>query len=184
MKYNHNLPNDIKVIRIEEKNAHFNIINSPKVKEYAYFFSFGEKCHPFCAPLMTSSGEDLDIDMMKKGALLFKGKHNFKRYCTKPNPRTMFEREVLVSKIEENTLYKANFFPEISYVYYIKSKGFLRYQVRLIMGQLFSLGRGETELEEIKKSLTGDYDKPLRHIAPSSGLILNKIEFKLQNINH
>jgi len=178
IKYNHNLPNDINVIKIEEKDKHFNIINSSKLKEYAYLFSFGEKCHPFCAPLMAFYSTGLDINMMRKGALLFKGKHNFKRYCTKPNPKTMFEREVLVSKIEENNLYKANFFPEISYVYHIHSKGFLRYQVRLIMGQLFSLGRGEIELGEIKESLKGNYDKPLRHIAPSSGLILNKMEFK------
>ncbi|MCK5098661.1 MAG: tRNA pseudouridine(38-40) synthase TruA, partial [Desulfobacteraceae bacterium] len=141
-------------------------------------FSFGEKSHPFCAPLMSSFQDDLDLDLMKKGALLFKGKHNFKKYCTKPNPGAIFEREVLKSKIEENNIYKANFFPAKSYAYHIHSKGFMRYQVRLIMGQLFSLGRGEIGLSEIKESLEGRDDKPLRHIAPSSGLILNKMEFE------
>ena len=108
---------------------------------------------------------------------MFKGKHNFKKYCTKPGVKTYFEREILVSKIEENTLFKASFFPAKSYVYRIHSKGFLRYQVRLIMGQLFSLGREEISLDTIIESLNGNDKKPLRHIAPSSGLILNKIEF-------
>ena len=176
--FNQNLPNDIKVIKIEEKDKYFNIINAPRVKEYIYLFSFGEKCHPFCAPLITSFQNNLDLDLMKQGALLFEGKHNFIKYCTKPTPKTAFEREVLVSKIEDNTIFKANFFPAKSYAYHIHSKGFLRYQVRLIMGQLFSLGRGEIGLSEIKESLKGHDNEPLRHIASSSGLILNKIEFE------
>ncbi|MCP3876623.1 MAG: tRNA pseudouridine(38-40) synthase TruA [Desulfobacteraceae bacterium] len=176
--FNQNLPNDIRVIKIEEKDKNFNIINTPKIKEYIYLFSFGEKNHPFCASLMSSFQDNLDIDGMKKGALLFKGKHNFRRYCTKPNPGTRFEREILVSKIKENTLFKANFFPTESYAYHIHSKGFLRYQVRLIMGQLLSLGRGEIDLDDIKDSLKGHNNEPLRHIAPSSGLILNTIKFE------
>ncbi len=176
--FNQNLPNDIKVTKIEEKDKNFNIINAPRVKEYIYLFSFGEKIHPFCASLMSSFQDDLDIEMMKQGALLFKGKHNFKQYCTKPSPSTSFDREVLVSKIEENILFKANFFPAKSYAYHIHSKGFLRYQVRLIMGQLLSLGRCEINLGEIERSLKGHDNKPLRHIAPASGLILNEIKFE------
>lgn len=176
-EFNQNLPNDIKVIKIEEKDKYFNIINTPKIKEYIYLFSFGEKNHPFCAPLMSSFQNDLDLDLMKQGALLFKGKHDFRKYCTKPNSKTRFEREVFVSRIERNTIFKANFFPVKSYAYHIHAKGFLRYQVRLIMGQLFSLGRGEIGLDEIRESLKGRDNHPLRYIAPSSGLILNKIEF-------
>lgn len=174
---NLNLPNDIKVLKIEEKNKNFSIINAPRTKEYIYLFSFEEKCHPFCAPLISSFQYHLDIEMMITGALLFVGKHNFIKYCTKPKPGATFERDILVSKIEENTLYKASFFPTKSYAYFIRSKGFLRYQVRLIMGQLLSLGRGEISLNDIKKSLKGNDNQPLRRIAPSSGLILNKIEF-------
>ncbi len=175
--FNNNLPNDIRIIGIEEKNRNFNIINSPRIKEYLYLFSYGEKCHPFCAPLIISFPENLDIDIMKKGALLFKGRHNFRQYCTKPGPETTFNRELLVSRIEENTVFKANFFPDKTYAYNVRAKGFMRYQIRLIMGQLLSLGRGEINLQDIKKSLKGKSDAPLRRIAPSSGLILNKIEF-------
>lgn len=175
--FNLNLPNDIKVIGIEEVDKKFNIINAPRIKEYTYLFSYGEKCHPFSAPLISSFQDYLDIDLMKEGALLFQGRHNFIQYCTKPRPGTLFDREVLVSKIEENTMYTANFFPDVSYVYRICSKGFMRYQVRLIMGQLLSLGRGEIGLTDIEESLKGENKQPLRHIAPSSGLILNKVEF-------
>ncbi len=175
--FNANLPNDINVLKIEEKDKNFNIIQAPRTKEYIYLFSYGEKCHPFCAPLISSFQGHLDIELMKTGALLFQGTHNFIKYCTKPTPAATFERKILVSKIEKNTMYQASFFPAKTFAYVIRSKGFLRYQVRLIMGQLLSLGRGEITIHDISESLKGLDHQPLRHIAPSSGLILNKIEF-------
>ncbi len=181
LDFNRNLPGDIRVTDIEAVDRKFNIINSVKIKEYLYLFSIGEKAHPFSAPLMSSFQDNLDIDVMKKGAMLFQGHHNFKSYCTKPKPGTIFKREVVVSKIEENNLFKANFFPLKSFAYHIHSKGFMRNQVRLIMGQLLSLGRGELALADIKESLKGQGSRPLRHIAPASGLILNSIEFDLSS---
>lgn len=176
--FNRNLPNDIRVKKIERVDRHFNIIQTPKIKAYIYLFSFGEKCHPFSAPIISSFQEDLDLGIMKEGAALFKGKHNFLKYCTRPTSGTVFEREILVSAIKVNTMFTANFFPAKSYAYHIHSKGFLRYQVRLIMGQLLCLGRGEAGLKDIEKSLRGDDHAPLRYIAPSSGLILNEVRFE------
>lgn len=175
--FNKNLPNDIRVLNIENVDKDFNIVNTPRIKEYIYLFSYGKKSHPFCAPLMSSFQHHLDIEMMQEGARLFRGQHNFIKYCTKPGRETKTKREVLESNIEENTIFKANFFPEKSYIYRIRSFGFLRYQVRLIMGQLLSLGRDEINLEDIRDSLKGKDNRPLRHIAPASGLILNDIEF-------
>ncbi|WP_300670339.1 tRNA pseudouridine(38-40) synthase TruA [Desulfoluna sp.] len=174
---NQNLPNDIRVLNIEEVDKHFSIINAPRTKKYTYLFAFGEKCHPFCAPLLCSFQEILDMDQMKKGALLFQGRHNFIKYCTKPKPGTVFDREVLVSKIEENTEITASFFPKTSYAFHIHSRGFMRYQVRLIMGQLLCLGRGEIDLDDIRESLTGKDARPLRQIAPASGLMLDRVDF-------
>ena len=122
--------------------------------------------------------EKLDIELMKEGAKLFEGEHNFRVYCTKPSPNAQFIRTIELSQIEENTTYTANFFPEKSYLYRVKSKGFMRNQVRLIMGQLIALGKGSKSLSEIKESLTGKHEKPLNFIAPASGLILNKVKFE------
>ncbi len=175
---NLNLPNDIRILKITETDRDFNILSAACTKEYIYLFSFGEKCHPFAASLVSAFPEILDIDTMKQGARLFEGRHNFIQYCTKPGPATQVEREVKDSRILKNTFYQASFFPETTYAYLIRAKGFLRYQVRLIMGQLRCLGRGETTLAAIRHSLTGKDPRPLRHIAPSSGLILNDLEFK------
>lgn len=176
-EFNRNLPADIRATKIEETDENFNIIQSPKTKEYMYLFSFGEKAHPFSASILSSFVEDLDIGLMKEGALLFQGKHNFKKYCTKPSSKTVFERKIAVSYIEENRIYQASFFPTQTWVYHIHAKGFMRNQIRLMMGQLLRLGRGEINLMDIRQSLKDPDDRPLEYIAPPSGLILSKVNF-------
>ena len=176
--FNLNLPQDIRVTDIEEVGANFNIIQHSKIKEYAYLFSFGSKNHPFCAPFMANFQFDLDIDKMKKGAQLFNGTHNFRNYCVRVSEKSTFEREILKAEIVENKLYTANFFPKKSYIFHIHGKGFLRHQVRLMMGAMIQLGRGEFSLGDIEQSLKeGNEHLQMDYSAPASGLILNDIHF-------
>ena len=73
---------------------------------------------------------------------------------------------------------KANFFPETTYVLKVQGAGFLRYQIRLIMGVLVELGKHNIALEFIINSLKEDNDRKfLRNIAPGSGLQLYDIKF-------
>ena len=175
---NKNLPPDIKVLDMEMVTEQFNIIQHSKQKEYLYLFSYGRKNHPFCAPLITNILDDLDIGLMQQGAKLFEGSNNFKNYCVSSSGNNLFERHLIQSEITVNTIYTANFFPETSYVFKVKGSGFLRYQIRLMMGTLFQLGKGELSLEDLKDSLLPETNKQMKNIAPASGLILNKIEFE------
>ena len=127
---------------------------------------------------MTFILEDLDIELMKEGAALFKGMHNFKLFTSKVSEQTTFERSVDTCEVIENLLYTANFFPEKSYVIRVKGNGFIRYQIRFIAGTLFKLGMHQITLEDIKKALCGEGEKPVGYMAPASGLILNNMEFK------
>ena len=176
--FNSNAPQDIRILSIKEINTEFNIIQAPKIKEYIYLFSFGEKNHPFVASLLVGLEENLNVELMKKGARLFEGDHYFHKYCTKPSENTIFKRTILSCKIVENVIYTANFFPKKSYVLKVKGKGFLRYQIRLMMGILFRLGKDEITLEFIEDSLKENNDREsLKTIAPASGLQLYNVEF-------
>jgi len=176
---NRNLPSDIRALAIEEVNAEFNIIQHNKIKEYLYLFSSGEKNHPFAAPFMTHIFEPLDIEKMKEGAQLFIGTHNFKNYAYKPSESTTFVRTIYSSEIILNTLFKANFFPDTSYLFKVEGNGFLRHQIRLMMGTLLNLGQGKIELKDIKDSLNPELPKKeIAFVAPASGLILNKVTFE------
>lgn len=174
---NYNLPQDIRAMTIKEVDSGFNIINSSKVKEYVYLFAHGNKFHPFCAPLMATILDPLDIELMKQGAKCFEGTHNFKAYCYKATHEGIYKRTVETCELVENTLFTANFFPEKSFVLRVKGKGFMRNQIRLMVGTLIKLGRGDISLEYIENSLKPESKEVMDYIAPASGLILNKIEF-------
>jgi tRNA pseudouridine38-40 synthase len=176
--FNKNLPQDIRALSITEVDAKFNIIQDSKLKEYHYVFAQGAKFHPFAAPIMTTILDSLDIELMTEGAQLFEGKNNYKTYCYKPTQEGLYNRELICCELIENTLYTANFFPEKSYVLKVIGKGFGRHQIRLMMGALIKLGRGDIDLEFIKNSLKPESNYVMDYIAPASGLILHKIEFK------
>lgn len=176
--FNHNLPQDIRALNIREVDEKFNIIQHSKIKEYIYLFTYGEKCHPFCAPIMTTIIDDLDINLMKEGAKLFEGSHYFKSYCFRPTDNGVYNREILTSALVENTMYTANYFPKKTYLFKVRGKGFMRNQIRLMMGALIDLGKGKLSLQDIKNSLLPDSNIKMDYIAPASGLILNSIEFE------
>ncbi|MDC8004371.1 tRNA pseudouridine(38-40) synthase TruA [Aureisphaera galaxeae] len=174
--FNRNLPQDIRALEIQEVDESFNIIEAPTEKEYIYLFAYGAKTHPFAAPLMYTVFEDLDLDTMKQAAQLFEGTHDFKNYSYKPTPETKTIVTITQSEIVENELYQANFFPEKSYLYRIRGKGFKRHQIRLMMGALFDVGEGKFTLSDIEKSLQEDVTMKLERIVPASGLLLQEVK--------
>lgn len=177
--FNKNSPADIRACSVEEISDHkFNIIQSPKIKEYHYYFSAQGKNHPYAAAFLIDFGK-LNIDLMKKGALLFSGTHYFGLYCTKPSKDSVLTRTIKSCEILENNILTANFFPEESFVLKVKGQGFLRYQIRLMMGALVELGRGNITLDDIRESLVEKQEKKetLATIAPGSGLHLYNVEF-------
>ena len=179
MNLNKNLPQDIKVLNVEETNADFDIIQATKIKEYHYLFSHGERNHPFCASIMTGKQNILDVELMKQGAKLFEGTHSFKKYTVRASENTRLIRSVISSEIIENNLYQASFFPKQSFIYKVIGPGFMRYQIRMMMGQLFLLGTNETTLEELKTSLyPSENEANFTEIAPASGLILHQNKFE------
>ncbi|OAD45689.1 tRNA pseudouridine synthase A [Polaribacter atrinae] len=174
---NANFSPDFRAISIQRVDRGFNVINAPKVKEYHYYFSFGGKNHPFSAPFIVNIDESLDLQTMQQAAKMFEGEHYFHKYCTKPSDKTIFKRIINSCEIVENDVLKANFFPEESYILKVRGKGFLRYQIRLMMATLFEVGKGNLDLQFIDSSLKEDNDRMyMRNNAPSSGLQLYDIE--------
>lgn len=174
---NKNLPSDIRAKTIIEVSSDFNIIQNPSLKEYHYYFSSGKKSHPFNAPLIRDFGVPLNIEKMKEAASYFLGEHNFKRFASKPNKNAMFKRIILKSEILANQQIKASYAPDESYVFKVRSKGFLRYQVRLMVGALVNVGKGIWNIEQFKETLTNPNGLQVKNIAPSSGLVLHEVSF-------
>lgn len=175
--FNKNLPPDIRTLSIHPVPEKFNIIKDAKKKEYMYLFSFGKKNHPFCAPFLANIQENLDIDAMEKAAQSYEGIHDFSAYTVKENRKIPMQRTITSCKLKENTVLTANFFPKKSYALHVEGAGFIRYQIRMIMGALIQLGRGKLTRPDIETSLQENNTVQLTYIAPGSGLLLHQLEF-------
>ena len=175
--FNYNLPADIRALSIKRVNQDFNIIQDPKVKEYHYYFSCGDKMHPFGAALMCNIQGELDIQIMQKAAKAFEGEKDFYSYTFRPKAETKTVATVVECNLLLNTVLTASFFPKESYVLQVKGTGFKRNQIRLMMGMLIDLGRHKVSYDFFLETLDGHKKIKLEHIAPASGLILYKVEF-------
>jgi tRNA pseudouridine38-40 synthase len=173
---NKNLPADIKVLSFKETTKELLIITDSKMKQYHYYFCNEFKPSPFIAPFMTNFNEELDIEKMKIAAKMFEGEHNFSRYCYRPTEGKQYIRVIDKCEIVLNTEITASFFPEVTYLLNIEGKGFLRNQIRLMMGALVQVGTGKKSLESLEKSLIGEEFQLVSSMAPASGLMLKEID--------
>jgi tRNA pseudouridine38-40 synthase len=176
--FNTNLPSDIRVTDITPTASDFNIIQQSKKKEYVYLFSCGTKNHPFCAPFLTNVIADLDIALMKEAASLFEGTHDFSAYTAKLQPNATVVRSIQSCELVTNTFLTANFFPDESYALVVNGAGFMRYQIRMMMGALFQVGKSELSVKDIEESLKPNPNIKFTTVAPGSGLLLNKLSFE------
>jgi tRNA pseudouridine38-40 synthase len=122
--------------------------------------------------------EELDLPLMKKAAKIFEGTHNFQNFTARIQPNTKVTRTIDHCEIVENKELKANFFPEKSYLLSVKGAGFMRYQIRMMMGALVLLGKGELEFHTLQKALKANDKLLIPYVAPGSGLFLRNMEFK------
>jgi tRNA pseudouridine38-40 synthase len=165
----------MKILSFESIESSFNPLNNIDYKEYHYYFSSQETL-PFLNHLIHTSRYVLDIESMIEASRLIEGSHDFKSLSVKGSRESNdTNREILFSNIE-----KANFGEMDNndiYVFKIRSKGFLKYMVRMLMGTLLEIGQGKISLEEFKNQLEGQkgFDAPR---APAKGLNLFFIKYK------
>lgn len=171
------LPADIRIIEGFQSSYDFNVIQDVTNKSYGYYFSFGKKPHPMFAGSVAYAGKSLDLDIMNEGAALFKGTHDFRRFCSQGKNTNDFIRNITYSQIDEPPKDFA-FLPENNVmVYRVIGNGFLMHQVRRMAASLISLGKGELTLDDIKEALDSPVKSPLSAKAPANGLILEKVSF-------
>lgn len=176
---NKNLPADLKLMSVTSVSKDFNAIRDSIAKTYRYYFSFGTKPHPFCAPFLGYFPGLLDIERMKKAASLFVGTHNFKGFIVQPGPSSQLIRTITRCELAINAVLSASFFPEKTYYLDVTGPGFGRNQVRLMVSALVAVGRDEYHEESLKNTLLTGESTGIKHIAPASGLHLMGIQMEL-----
>ena len=168
IKYSINslLPKDIHVLNFEEVDENFHARYSVKKKTYEYLINIGEY-DVFLNGYAYQCFYKLDVELMKKGAELLLGEHDFSSF----NTSSLKEYPNQVRNISKFSIKQDKDLIRIR----VTSTGFLRNMVRIMVGTLIDLGRGQKTLDDIKDMLENPNKSTRRFNADPNGLYLLKI---------
>ncbi|MBQ2138044.1 MAG: tRNA pseudouridine(38-40) synthase TruA [Erysipelotrichaceae bacterium] len=160
------LPDDIHVVEVKKVSRDFHARYSVKKKTYEYLINLGEY-DVFLKGRAFQCFYKLDVDLMKEGAKLFLGEHDFSSF----NTSSLKEYHNQVRNITEFSITRKKDILKIR----VTSSGFLRNMVRIMVGTLIDLGRGKKSLDDIKDMLEHPCKSTRRYNADPNGLYLVKI---------
>jgi tRNA pseudouridine38-40 synthase len=161
---NANLPDDVRVLRVQEVNSKFHARFSAKSKEYRYQIDCGKIADPFLLRYAGHHPRPLDLPAMRRAARLLKGKHDFTALAAK-------SERMPVRTISKLTVTKRGELLTIS----VAANGFLYKMVRSIVGALVKVGEGKMTPEQLGDLLAGKKRVPLVETAPAQGLFLWRV---------
>ncbi len=164
---NSNLPDDIHVISAKEVSDDFHARYMVKEKEYKYFLNMGEY-DPTRRNYCFQYNRKLDVNSMKEAIKYFIGTHDFESFTP-----TIDKRENNVRTIIEATIEESNDILTFTF----RGNGFIKYQVRNMVGFLIKVGEGKKNGSDIPNILLGK-DRRLASItAHPEGLYLTDVKY-------
>ncbi len=161
------LPDDIHINNVKEAAPDFHARYMVKSKTYIYKISTLEY-NPLLRTHVYQYAKPLNIKKMRKAIKYFVGTYDFTSFASAEDKKE--------DKIR--TIYKANVKEKdgiISIMF--KGKGFLKYQVRNMVGALIRVGEEKLSYKEIPKMLEEKDRRKASICAPACGLTLMKVEY-------
>ncbi|AGR41583.1 tRNA pseudouridine(38-40) synthase TruA [Spiroplasma taiwanense] len=165
---NKTLPLGITIKKIKEINKDFRVRNCRK-KTYIYVIKLKET-NVFENRFYFFANYEINVFKLKEALDLFIGKHNFLNFSgLKKQELEMIETIRTIDFLNLET-----FKNKLNITF--QAKGFIRYQIRMIMGACLAYSRDKITLKDIKDTLELKRQK-LPFIANPEGLTLKKIDY-------
>ena len=162
---NSNLPSDIHVIKTEEVNDDFHARYMVKEKEYQYKLNMGEY-NPIERNYVYQYCKKLDVKKMQEAIKYFVGMHDFKSFTPTKDKRENYVRRISYVNIKEK---------DDVLTFTFRGNGFIKYQVRNMVGYLIRVGENKKKGSDIPKILAS-HDRRMASItAHPEGLYLTKV---------
>ena len=166
---NSNLPADIHVIETKQVQDSFHARYNVLTKEYRYYINLGEY-NPLERNYVFQYNYNLDIDKMNNAIKYYIGTHDYRAFVTENKEkencvRTIYEASI--KKLENDKL-------EIKFI----GNGFLRYQVRNMVGLLIKVGENKINPEDIEQILLSKDRTKSGKTAPAEGLYLINVTYE------
>ncbi len=161
------LPDDIRVVSVSIVDESFHSRFSAKSKEYHYIVSTNDY-DIFNRNYMVFY-KNLNIKAMKKALKMLEGTHNFKGFCS----GDVDSRKDFVKTIYKARLKEKNGILTFSF----EGSGFLKYQIRRMMGLVLDIGLGRDTLDKIAVVFDTKDPKVSHKNADPQGLYLYKVSY-------
>lgn len=161
------LPEDIGIYSCKDCSDRFHARLNAKEKTYRYRIWNSERPCVFERRFVAVMPEDLDLELMRRAAGYFCGEHDFAAFCGNPKFKkstVRFIRSLTVERVGE----------EIHIT--VTGNGFLHNMVRILVGTLVEVGRGERNPELIPELFTAKRAQA-GFLAPPQGLCLQEVEY-------
>ena len=161
------LPEDIGIYSCKDCSERFHARLNAREKTYQYRIWNSEMPCVFDRRFVTVMSEEMDIAAMRSAAAYFCGEHDFAAFCGNPKFKkstVRFIRSLHVDRVGE----------EIRIT--VTGNGFLHNMVRIIVGTLIEVGRGERAAESIPE-LFGGKRSEAGFLVPPQGLCLLEVEY-------
>ena len=168
---NDRLPPDICILNVEEAHPKYHAKYDANALSYIYQISrrrtaFGKK-------FVWWIKDELNIDLMNEVARTFTGLKDFRYFTDDPEEQASTKVEVLHAEVSD--------FGDVL-VFHIVGTEFLVKQVRRMAGVLVEVGRGKLAPSDVASFFRLKTDIPAKLTAPPSGLFLEKVYYKKEEI--
>ena len=164
---NANLPCDIHVLKTEIVNNEFHARYMVQEKEYKYYLNMGEY-NPIMRNYCYQYGKKLDIKKMQDAIKYFLGTHSFKSFTPAKDIRENYIRTINYADISVNN-------DIVCFTF--RGNGFIKYQVRNMVGYLIRVDEGKKNGEDIPTILEKEDRRMASITAHSEGLYLTDVKY-------
>ena len=163
------LPEDIKILSLEAVDDDFHSRYNAKKKIYEYRIVLKNK-DPFQDELAFVYPMEFDFDLFKSALDKFVGKHNYQDFTSKEEDEGGFIRTIYnIEVIQEGDLLRVIF----------TGNGFMRYQIRNMIGSAINVANKKEPLEFIDRHLQDNKNREIiAYKAPASGLYLVDVVYQ------
>ena len=161
------LPEDIGIYSCKNVSPRFHARLNAKTKTYRYRVWNSDVPCVFDRKFVYIHPEPVHLDSMVAAAQLFLGQHDFSAFCANKNMK-----KSTVRHIESFDICRSG----NELVFTVTGNGFLHHMVRIMVGTLLEVGRGERSADSIP-GLYGAKREEAGALVPACGLCLMEVEY-------
>ena len=161
------LKDDIYIKNVIIVNDSFHARYMVKEKTYEYKINVG-MYNPLFKDFIYQYCKSLNLKKMRKAIKYFVGTNDFTLFSSSSDKRLDKTRKIKYANIKKQ---------KDIIVITFKAKGFLKYQVRTMVGALIKISEENLETKIIKEMLKGKFNKKISYVAPACGLTLINIKY-------